>query len=177
MLAPEHKLVPRVTAPDRREAVEAYVEQAHNQTEIERTSTEREKTGVFTGAYAVDPATNQPVPIWVADYVLVGYGTGAIMAVPAHDERDFEFAQTFNLPIIPVVQPPDLLCPLPSPAHGGGAGGRGAASDVRLHRPRPLINSGQFDGLPSDEAKPPSPPGSPSRARASRKSPTACATG
>ena len=120
MLAPEHKLVPRVTAPDRREAVEAYVEQAKNQTEIERTSTEREKTGVFTGAYAINPATNQPVPIWVADYVLVGYGTGAIMAVPAHDERDHEFAQTFNLPIIPVVQPaPRRPTPLPRAGRRG----------------------------------------------------------
>ncbi|HZO24376.1 MAG TPA: leucine--tRNA ligase [Chloroflexota bacterium] len=135
VLAPEHKLVPRVTAPDRRAEVEAYVEQARDQTEIERTSAEREKTGVFTGAYAINPATGRPVPIWVADYVLVGYGTGAIMAVPAHDERDHEFAQQFNLPIVPVVESEEEV--------------EGAA----YTGPGRLVSSGQFYGLPSDEAK------------------------
>jgi len=135
VLAPEHKLVPRVTAPDRRAEVEAYVEQARDQTEIERTNAEREKTGVFTGAYAINPATGRPVPIWVADYVLVGYGTGAIMAVPAHDERDHEFAQQFNLPIVPVVESEEEV--------------EGAA----YTGPGRLVSSGQFYGLPSDEAK------------------------
>ena len=158
VLAPEHKLVPRVTALDRLADVQSYVEQARNQTEIERTSTEREKTGVFTGAYAINPATDQAVPIWVADYVLVGYGTGAIMAVPAHDERDHEFARAFNLPIIPVVQPPADLLPLSAPERGSGgevepgAGGWGL-SGAAYTGPGRLISSGPFDGLPSDEAK------------------------
>jgi leucyl-tRNA synthetase len=103
VLAPEHKLVGRITTPEQRAAVEAYVERARNTTEIERTNAEREKTGVSTGAYAINPATGERVPIWIADYVLVQYGTGAIMAVPGHDERDYEFARIFGLPIVEVV--------------------------------------------------------------------------
>ncbi len=93
VLAPEHPLVAVLTTDDRRAEVEAYVASARRETEIERMSTEREKTGVFIGAYAINPMTNERIEIWIADYVLPGYGTGAIMAVPAHDERDFEFAQ------------------------------------------------------------------------------------
>ncbi len=107
VLAPEHPLVDRITKPDCREAVESYQHQAARQSEIERLSTEKEKTGVFTGAYAVNPVNDARIPIWVADYVMMGYGTGAIMGVPAHDERDFAFAIKFGLPIIPVIERPD----------------------------------------------------------------------
>ncbi len=92
VLAPEHPLVDELTAPEQRAAVKAYQDEARRQSEIERLSTDKEKTGVFTGAYAVNPVNGEPVPIWISDYVLMGYGTGAIMAVPAHDERDFQFA-------------------------------------------------------------------------------------
>jgi len=105
VLAPEHPLVEKITTPDRREEVLAYVQQASNRSELDRTAESREKTGVFTGAYAINPVNGQRIPIWVADYVLMGYGTGAIMAVPAHDTRDFEFAQAFDLPVVCVVAP------------------------------------------------------------------------
>jgi len=108
VLAPEHALVPKLTAPDRKAEVDAYVTAAGRETEIERMSTEREKTGVFTGSYAVNPVNGERIPIWIADYVLAGYGTGAIMAVPAHDERDFEFAQKFGLPIRRVIAGPEV---------------------------------------------------------------------
>ena len=109
VLAPEHPLVEKITTPDRRAEVEAYVEQARRQTEIERMSTDeaRQRTGVFTGAYAINPVTDERIPVWIADYVLMGYGTGAIMAVPFGDQRDFEFARAFDLPIRVVVQPED----------------------------------------------------------------------
>jgi leucyl-tRNA synthetase len=107
VLAPEHALVPKLTAPGRKAEVDAYIEAAGRETEIERMSTEREKTGVFTGSYAVNPVNGERIPIWIADYVLAGYGTGAIMAVPAHDERDFEFAQKFGLPIVRVIAGPE----------------------------------------------------------------------
>src|SRR6185295_6324406 len=106
VLAPEHPLVGALTAPERKAEVEAYVARAEAQTEIERLSTEREKTGVALGADAINPVNGERIPIFVADYVLGGYGTGAIMAVPAHDERDFEFARRFSLPIRRVVAPP-----------------------------------------------------------------------
>jgi len=107
VLAPEHPLVDKLTAPEHREEVEAYKYQAARQSEIERLSTEKEKTGVFIGAYAINPVNNERVPIWTADYVMMTYGTGAIMGVPAHDERDFAFALKFGLPIIPVIDRPD----------------------------------------------------------------------
>lgn len=107
VLAPEHPLVDELTTEDHREAVEAYKVQASRQTEIERLSTEKEKTGVFTGAYAINPVNDRRIPIWVADYVMMTYGTGAIMAVPGHDERDFQFALKHGLPIIPVIDRPD----------------------------------------------------------------------
>lgn len=135
VLAPEHKLVPRITTAEQRAEVEAYIERARNTTEIERTDAGREKTGVFTGAYAINPATGAQIPIWVADYVLVQYGTGAIMAVPGHDERDYEFARKFDLPIVEVV-----------------ASEVGIA-EVAYTGTGPMKNSGQFDGLPNDEAK------------------------
>ena len=109
VLSPEHPLVAALTSPERRSEVEAYVAQAKAKTEEERTATEKEKTGVFIGAYAVNPVNGKRIPIWIADYVLMGYGTGAIMAVPAHDERDFAFALKFGLPIIPVIDRPDRV--------------------------------------------------------------------
>ena len=135
VLAPEHELVKQITTTDRKAEVEAYVRQAANKSELERTVEAKDKTGVFTGAYAINPITGGLVPIWVADYVLTGYGTGAIMAVPAHDTRDFEFAQKFNLPIVQVVQPP------------GNQDWHGFVDDGTA------VNSGQYDGLPTQEFK------------------------
>ena len=105
VLSPEHELVEKLTTPEQRAAVEAYQEQTAGMTEIERSSDSKEKTGVFTGGYATNPVNGEAVPVWIADYVLMSYGTGAIMAVPAHDQRDFEFARAFGLPIVPVIQP------------------------------------------------------------------------
>ena len=107
VLAPEHPLVDPLTAGDCREAVEAYRYQAARQSEIERAAADKEKTGVFIGAYAINPVNGARIPIWIADYVMMTYGTGAIMAVPAHDERDFAFAIQFGLPVIPVIERPD----------------------------------------------------------------------
>ncbi len=105
VLSPEHRLVPEITTPEQKAAVEAYKNFAAGKSDLERTELAKEKTGVFTGAYAINPVNRKQIPVWIADYVLASYGTGAIMAVPAHDERDFEFARKFNLPIIQVVQP------------------------------------------------------------------------
>jgi leucyl-tRNA synthetase len=139
VLAPEHPLVAALTTPERKADIERYVATARRETEIERMSTEREKTGVFIGAYAVNPMTNQRIPIWIADYVLPGYGTGAIMAVPAHDDRDYAFAERFDLPIRYVVAPPSGERPNGQPfmAH--------TADEV-------LIDSGEFTGMPASEA-------------------------
>lgn len=109
VLAPEHPLVPKITHPEQKSAVEVYLEQTLRQSELQRESTEKEKTGVFTGSYAINPVNNQRIPIWIADYVLMSYGTGAIMAVPAHDRRDFEFALKFGLTILPVIAHPARL--------------------------------------------------------------------
>jgi len=105
VLAPEHELVEKLTTPDRRAEVDAYVTAARHRSDLERTTETKQKTGVFIGAYAINPVNGERVPIWVADYVLMGYGTGAIMAVPASDTRDFEFACAFDLPIVAVVKP------------------------------------------------------------------------
>jgi leucyl-tRNA synthetase len=139
VLAPEHPLVQVVTTPERRTEVQAYVRRAQQVTEIERTSTARVKTGVFTGAFAINPAANEPIPIWVADYVLMGYGTGAIMAVPAHDQRDFEFARRYVLPVRLVYQIP---------------GGPATPEEMTEALPEDgtVINSGAFDGLPNSKA-------------------------
>ncbi len=139
VLAPEHPLVATLTTEDRRAEVDAYVATARRETEIERMNTEREKTGVFIGAYAVNPMTNERIPIWIADYVLPGYGTGAIMAVPAHDERDYEFATKFDLPIRYVVAPPSGEVP------DGRALVSHAADEV-------LIDSGEFTGMRAEDA-------------------------
>ncbi|WP_397539683.1 leucine--tRNA ligase [Rummeliibacillus pycnus] len=108
VLAPEHALVKEITTDSQREAVEAYLNEVKMKSDLERTDLAKEKTGVFTGAYAVNPINGREIPIWIADYVLASYGTGAIMAVPAHDERDYEFAKQFNLPIIPVLEGGDV---------------------------------------------------------------------
>ena len=108
VLAPEHDLVHKIATEDQRAAVEAYVQQTAQETEIERMLDDREKTGVFTGAYAINPVNDERIPIWIADYVMITYGTGAIMAVPAHDQRDFEFAQARDLQIKVVIQPAEM---------------------------------------------------------------------
>jgi leucyl-tRNA synthetase len=108
VLAPEHELIQKITSPEQRAAVDAYIEATKRKSEIDRLSTSKEKSGVATGAFAVNPVNGEEIPIWIADYVLAGYGTGAIMAVPAHDERDYEFAQRFGLPIRTVVAPAEL---------------------------------------------------------------------
>ena len=109
VIAPEHPFVGRLTKPQQAAAVEAYCRGAAFKSDLDRTDLAKEKTGVFTGSYAVNPVNGKATPIWVADYVLISYGTGAIMAVPAHDSRDFEFAKQFNLPIVPVVNPPKFM--------------------------------------------------------------------
>jgi leucyl-tRNA synthetase len=108
VLSPEHPLVSAVTTPDREEVVTQYVEEAAHKSDLERTDLAKKKTGVFSGSYAINPVNRQRIPIWIADYVLISYGSGAIMAVPAHDERDWEFAVTFDLPIIPVLEGGDV---------------------------------------------------------------------
>jgi len=108
VIAPEHKLVDQITSAEQRQAVEAYLDKVKLKSDLERTDLAKEKTGVFTGAYAINPINGKKMPIWVADYVLVSYGTGAIMAVPAHDERDYEFATEFGLEIIPVLEGGDI---------------------------------------------------------------------
>jgi leucyl-tRNA synthetase len=107
VLSPEHSLVEQITTAGQRQVVQAYRAEAARKSELERTSQDKDKTGVFTGNYAINPVNRDRIPIWIADYVLASYGTGAIMAVPAHDTRDFEFAKKFDLPVIQVVQPPD----------------------------------------------------------------------
>ena len=106
VLAPEHKLVDAMTTPAQRHAIEAYKSEVAKKSDLERTELAKEKTGVFTGGYAINPVNGERIPVWIADYVLISYGTGAIMAVPGHDTRDFEFATKFNLPIVQVVEPP-----------------------------------------------------------------------
>ena len=139
VLAPEHPLVAQITAPSAKAEVDAYVVAASHKSDLDRTELAKEKTGVFTGAYAVNPVNGAQVPIWIADYVLGHYGTGAIMAVPAHDDRDWEFAKAFDLPIVPVVSAEDGTSPDVSEAAWTGAG--------------TAINSGDFDGLATAEFK------------------------
>ncbi|GIW41230.1 MAG: leucine--tRNA ligase [Candidatus Binatia bacterium] len=142
VLAPEHSLVEEITTPDRKEAVRSYLERVRRMDLVTRRSV-REKTGVFTGAYAIHPATEEPVPIWVADYVLAEYGTGAVMAVPAHDQRDFEFAREFSLPIVEVIRPADAK---DRPCAVREAYVSDSDRDV-------LVHSGPFTGKPVPEGK------------------------
>ena len=107
VLAPEHELVAKLTTAGQRTAIDQYREQAARKSELERTELQKTKTGVFTGGYAVNPVNQEKLPIWIADYVLMSYGTGAIMAVPCGDQRDFEFARRFSLPIIAIQDPTD----------------------------------------------------------------------
>lgn len=136
VLAPEHPLVDQITTPECRTAVEAYRAETQKATEIERQSTTREKSGVFTGAYAINPINGKKVPIWIADYVLYSYGTGAVMGVPSHDERDFAFANKYNLPITRVIKSKD-----------------GSPDELPYTEYGVLTNSGEFDGMESDKAK------------------------
>jgi leucyl-tRNA synthetase len=136
VLAPEHPLVDELTTEEHRAEVEAYKLKAARQSDIERTSMEKERDGVFIGSYAINPMNGAPIPIWVADYVLMTYGTGAIMAVPAHDDRDFDFARRYNLSIPVVIAPPGWDGqPLERAYIGEGT----------------MVNSGQFNGLPSEQ--------------------------
>ena len=138
VLSPEHPLVERITVPGQREAVRAYQVAARKKSDLERTDLGKEKSGAFTGAYALNPVSGEKTPVWIADYVLATYGTGAIMAVPAHDQRDFEFATKFGLPIKQVVQP----------AQGGPTEPGQACCDDGGN-----VNSGMLDGLATAEAK------------------------
>ena len=137
VLAPEHPLVARLTTPECQAAVDAYVAKAAAMSDIDRQAEGKEKTGEFIGAYAVNPVNGQQIPIWIADYVLMGYGTGAIMAVPAHDERDFAFARRFGLEIVPVIQDPEA-----APFDGDSMAEAYVGDGV-------MINSGTFDGMAS----------------------------
>ena len=141
VLAPEHSLVEGITAPGHRDQVRAYVDRVAAMDVVSRQKTGGEKTGVFTGGYCVNPATGAKIPVWVADYVLAGYGTGAIMAVPGHDERDFEFAREFGLPVVRVVAGPDDDADTPlEEAYTDNAAGR-------------MVNSGRFDGMSVPDGK------------------------
>ena len=132
VLAPEHPLVDRITTRTRSvESVENYRRAAAGKSDLDRTDLAKTKTGVFTGAYATNPVNGQSIPVWIADYVLMGYGTGAIMAVPGHDERDFEFAQTFNLPIVRVVAPTVDKADAPAGRGRGRAGHRRQFAEQR----------------------------------------------
>jgi leucyl-tRNA synthetase len=138
VLAPEHPLVEKITAPDRLNEVNAYIESSRKRTEIERLSTEKEKDGVFTGAYAINHVNGERVPIWIGDYVLLSYGTGIVMGVPAHDQRDFTFAKKYGLPIKTVITPPDWQGEELSEAY----------IDDGI-----MVDSGPFSGMPSSEGR------------------------
>ncbi|GHV73858.1 hypothetical protein AGMMS49940_11600 [Spirochaetia bacterium] len=143
VLSPEHSLVNTITTPDQKAAVDAYVDAAAKKSDLERTDLAKVKTGVFSGAYAINPVNGKKIPIWIADYVLISYGTGAIMAVPAHDERDWDFAKAFNLPIIQVV-----ANERPAPGQDYSA----EPSECTIADGW-AVNSGEFTGLPTTEAK------------------------
>jgi len=144
VIAPEHPLVEQLTTPKQSAIVKAYCEQAARKSDLDRTDLAKDKTGVFTGSYVINPVNNEKVPIWVADYVLISYGTGAIMAVPGHDTRDFEFARQFNIPIIPVVAPAKESGVLLADV---------LAANVVYTDDGTAINSGKYDGLPTAEFK------------------------
>ncbi|MBC8065138.1 MAG: leucine--tRNA ligase, partial [Chlorobia bacterium] len=162
VLSPEHEIVDKIRAgvdPDHQMAIDAYRELAKAKTDTERIADDRDKTGVFTGAYAINPANNKPVPIWIADYVLAGYGTGAIMAVPGHDQRDFDFAMKFGLDVIPVIKPDQ---PYLKSFHKDGEFVYEQAlaaylRNVKAYNPTfvskdsSMINSGEYDGMTYEE--------------------------
>lgn len=140
VLAPEHPLVQKITTQDKTHEVEAYIQQAARQSDIDREALDKEKTGVFTGGYAINPVNGERIPIWIADYVLMTYGTGAIMAVPAHDQRDFEFARKYRLEVRVVIQPSDEV-PLD-----------GASMNTSVPAYGVMVNSGDLTGTPGDQA-------------------------
>lgn len=140
VLAPENPLVRKITTPEQQDEIEVYVDEVMKKTEVERSNTTADKTGVFTGSYAINKVNGKKLPIYISDYVLMGYGTGAVMAVPAHDDRDFAFAKKFNLEIIPVVSPEDDKLDLENLQEAFTSKGK-------------LINSGEFSGLDSESAK------------------------
>jgi len=140
VLAPEHALVAELASDEQRAELDAYIAAAGRISEIERSAEDREKTGVFTGGYAINPATSERIPVWIADYVMLGYGTGAIMAVPAHDQRDFEFARKFGLEIRPVIAPAD------------GAMDAAAMTEAYVGEGT-MVNSGPIDGTRCSSAK------------------------
>ena len=154
VLAPEHELVGQIVTDEQKSEVEAYVKESVKKTDIERGDAAKEKTGVFTGAYAINPVNEEKIPIWVADYVMMGYGTGAIMAVPAHDERDFAFAKKFDLKIVKVVRPESIGKMPQSPLdHSAGR----LTQDVRVEAEcwsgdGEAINSGFLNGLKTEQA-------------------------
>jgi leucyl-tRNA synthetase len=137
VLAPEHPLVEKITTPEHHEEVQAYVAQAERQSDIEREALDKEKTGVFTGGYAINPVNDERIPIWIADYVMMSYGTGAIMAVPAHDQRDFEFARKYGLEVRVVIQPEDM-----DPLDG-------ATMPEAIPADGAMVNSGELTGTPA----------------------------
>ena len=140
VMAPEHPLVKKITTAEQSDEVNAYIDEAVRQTDIQREATDKEKTGVFTGGYAINPVSDERIPIWVADYVLMTYGTGAIMAVPAHDQRDFEFARKYDLEVRVVIQPDDM--------------DEIIADEMTESVPAKgtMVNSGHLTGTPGDEA-------------------------
>lgn len=140
VLAPEHPLVEKITSPAQKAAVEAYVQQAQRMSDIQREAADKEKTGVFTGGYAINPVNGERIPVWIADYVLMTYGTGAIMAVPAHDERDFAFARKYGLEVRPVIQPEDM----------DALDGTSMTAAVPVFGT--MVRSGELTGTPGDEA-------------------------
>ncbi|MBT9317928.1 leucine--tRNA ligase [Leptothoe spongobia] len=140
VLSPEHPLVEKLTTADQSDAIKAYQDMAAGMSEMDRTAENREKTGVWTGSYAINPVNEQKIPIWIADYVLMDYGTGAIMAVPAHDQRDFEFARKFDLPIQVVVQPEGEVLDA-------------AAMEEAYPHDGVMVNSGPLDGIPAGKGK------------------------
>ncbi|MGB6220104.1 leucine--tRNA ligase [Haloferula sp.] len=135
VLAPEHPLVAEITTAEQKEGVDAYIAECANKSDMDRGEANKDKTGIFTGAYAINPVNDEKIPVWIADYVMMGYGTGAIMAVPAHDERDFAFAKKFDLPILQVVQP------------------KGDADWQGYTEYGTAVNSGFLDGLKTKDAK------------------------
>ncbi|MEO1496533.1 MAG: leucine--tRNA ligase [Planctomycetota bacterium] len=145
VIAPEHPYVDRLTTAEQADAVAEYVRAASFKSDLDRTELAKDKTGVFTGSYAINPVNGEAIPVWIADYVLISYGTGAIMAVPAHDERDFEFAKKFDIPIRAVVDPGDRL---------SAEERNDVLADNRVSPDAGIaINSGDFDGLPTAEFK------------------------
>ena len=146
VLAPEHPLVMRIAGAKQKEAVAQYISDTAKKSDLERTDLAKKKTGVFTGAYAVNPLTNKQIPIWISDYILISYGTGAVMAVPAHDDRDWEFAKTFALPIIQTVASESEW------KEKGAGGDYSAEPETCTAAAGYAVNSGAFTGLPTREA-------------------------